>query len=76
MQCMEDAPRGLEFHTRVATLPHGVSPQKTGAIGSSGPGGVSCAEAGFKLVSSAAAEVSGDHGRLLVGHPALIWSIS
>lgn len=40
------------------------------------PWGVSCAEAGFKLVSSAAAEVSGDHGRLLVGHPALIWSIS
>lgn len=39
MQCMEDAPRGLDFHTRVATLPHGVSPQKTGAIGSSGPGG-------------------------------------
>lgn len=37
---------------------------------------VSCAEAGCKLISSAAAEVSGDHGRLLFGHPALLWSIS
>lgn len=72
---MADAPRGLDFHMRVATLPQGVSPQKTGAIGSSGPGGLG-AEAGCKPVSSAAAKVSGDCGRLLFGYPALIWAIS